>query len=89
MTLSLTKKLLTPSLSGILNFDRNAFIANLGQLFSDGIQCGKNYAEFSGTDISAYEQYLGMTRNFDFLLNLKLRLFLISLRRSRKIFQNH
>merc|ERR1711990_764847 len=57
-TLDATQKLLTPSLSGILNFDRNAFIANLGQLFSDGIQCGKNYAEFSGTDISAYEQYL-------------------------------
>merc|ERR1711962_846951 len=57
-TLDATQTLLTPSLSGLLNFDRNAFIANLGQLFSDGIQCGKNYAEFSGTDISAYEQYL-------------------------------
>ena len=59
------KTLLTPSLSGLLNFDRNAFIANLGQLFSDGIQCGKNYAEFSGTDISAYEQYLGKSSYCD------------------------
>jgi len=57
-TLDAAQTLLTPSLTGLLNFDRNAFIANLGQLFSDGIQCGKNYAEFSGTDISAYEQYL-------------------------------
>lgn len=60
-TLEATRKLLTPSLQGILNFDRNGFIANLGQLLSDGIQCGKNYAEFSGTDISAYEQYLDYT----------------------------
>ena len=89
MTLSLIKKLLTPSLSGILNYDRNAFIANLGQLFSDGIQCGKNYAEFSGTDISAYEQYLGLTIHFNFLFKLKFRLWFISLRRNRKIFQNH
>ena len=60
MSLSRLKKLLTPSLSGILNFDRNGFIANLGQLLSDGIQCGKIYAVLTETDISAYDQYLGM-----------------------------
>ena len=66
MTSSLWKKLVTPTLSGLSNFEHDEFMGNLGQLLSDGIQCGKNYAKFSGTDISAYEQYLGMMEHLKF-----------------------
>ena len=76
MNLSILKKLLTPSLSDILNFDRNGFIANLGQLLSDGIQCGKKYAVFTETDISAYEQYLGMLILSVFCFNLTIQTIL-------------